>query len=103
MSEVKAESVHEYEIVFIIQPNADEDTQNTLSERFEQVILGFDGEVLGSEPWGRRTLAYPIKKFFEGHYILTRFTMRPEGAPELDRFLRLNEDIIRYLVVRTDE
>lgn len=103
MTEVIADTVHEYEVVYIVQPAADEETQNTLNERFNQVIAGFGGEITGFEPWGRRTLAYPINKFFEGYYMLTRFTMQPEGASELDRFMRLNEDIIRYMVIRTDE
>ncbi|MCB0106199.1 MAG: 30S ribosomal protein S6 [Caldilineaceae bacterium] len=103
MSEVSTEIVHEYETVYIVQPNADEEAQNAINERFTQLILSFGGEVVGVEPWGRRTLAYPIDKFFEGYYILTRFTMRPAGASELDRFLRLHEDVIRYLVIRTNE
>lgn len=95
-------SVHEYEMVYILQPNIDEDGQNTISERLGQTVSSFGGEVLNIEPWGRRTLAYPIKKFFEGHYVLLRFNMQPEGADEVERQLRLNENVIRHLLIRTD-
>jgi len=100
---MSSDLVHEYETVYIAQPNLDEEALNTLSERLTQTVTTYGGEIISSEPWGRRTLAYPIKKFFEGHYVLSRFTMNPEGADELDRFLRLNENVIRYMVIRTDE
>ncbi|MEZ4682130.1 MAG: 30S ribosomal protein S6 [Caldilineaceae bacterium] len=100
---MSSDIIHEYEIVYIAQPNLDEEGLATLNERLTQTIVNYDGAIIGTEPWGRRTLAYPIKKFYEGHYVLTRFTMKPEGAGELDRFLRLNENVIRYMVVRTDE
>lgn len=93
---------HEYEIVYITQPELDEEGQNTLSERFNQTIGNFDGEIISTEPWGRRTLAYPINNFFEGHYTLLRFKMQPEGADELERFLRFNDNVIRHLLIRTD-
>ena len=100
---MSSELLHEYEVVYIAQPNLDEEGLGALSERITQTIVNYDGEINATEPWGRRTLAYPIKKFFEGHYFLTRFTMNPKGATDLDRFLRLNEDVLRYLVIRTDD
>ncbi len=53
--------------------------------------------------WGKRTLAYPIKKLFEGHYVLHRFEMAPNGTGEIDRLLRYNENVLRYLLIRLDE
>ena len=100
---MSSDIVHEYETVYIAQPTLDEEALTALSDRFAQTVVNYGGDVVASEPWGRRTLAYPINKFFEGYYVLTRFTMKPEGADELDRFLRLNENVIRYMVVRTDD
>lgn len=100
---MSSDLVHEYELVYIAQPDLDEEGMNTLSARFTQTISSFGGAVSNIEPWGRRTLAYPINKFFEGHYVLLRFNMEPNGAEEIDRLLRLNENIIRYLLIRTDE
>ena len=67
------------------------------------MLASQEGEVLETELWGRRTLAYPIKKVFEGHYVLQRFTMPAQGTAEIDRYLRLSEDVIRYMLIRTDE
>jgi small subunit ribosomal protein S6 len=54
------------------------------------------------EPWGRRRLAYPIGAFRDGFYIVTRFKMPPEESDTLERNLRLNESVLRHLVVRLD-
>ena len=94
---------HEYEVVFIAQPNLDSDGMKDLYERLATVIANFGGEVTGTDVWGRRNLAYPIKRFFEGQYVLQRCKMAPAGAHELERALRLNENVIRYLIMRTDD
>ncbi len=93
----------EYEMVYVAQPDLAEDGLRDLNERLSQLIASQQGTVSGTEMWGKRTLAYPIKKFYEGHYVLHRFQMAPAGTEELDRLLRLNENVLRYLVVRTDE
>jgi small subunit ribosomal protein S6 len=94
---------HEYELVYILQPELNEDELMGVHDRIEQIVSSQNGEPIDTEIWGRRALAYPIKKHFEGQYILQRFQMEPEGAVELDRYLRFNENVIRFLVLRTDE
>jgi len=94
------QEAREYELVYIIQPEMDESGILSLNERVAQMIGNHSGEVLTTEMWGRRTLAYPIKRNFEGHYVMQRFTMLPDGTEEIERFLRLNEDVIRYLMFR---
>jgi small subunit ribosomal protein S6 len=100
MSEVTR---NEYEVVVVARPTLGEDGLTALNDRVAQVVAGQGGEVTGTELWGKRTLAYPIKKLFEGVYVLHRVALPPQGTAEVDRFLRFNEDVIRYLVVRTDE
>ncbi|HXF60412.1 MAG TPA: 30S ribosomal protein S6 [Caldilineaceae bacterium] len=93
----------EYELVYILQPEMDEQGVLSFNERVSQLVASQSGSVSTTELWGRRGLAYPIGKHFEGHYVLHRFTMPPEGAGEVDRLLRLNENVVRYLLIRTDE
>ena len=93
----------EYEMVYVAQPDLGEEGLRELNERLTQLIASQQGAVSGTEIWGKRTLAYPIKKYYEGHYVLQRFQMAPAGTEELDRLLRINENVLRYLVVRTDE
>ena len=97
------QSQHEYELVYILQPDLNEDDLMSVHDRIEQIVSSQNGELVDTEIWGRRSLAYPIRKYFEGQYILQRFQMEPEGTVELDRYLRFNEDVIRFLVLRTDE
>lgn len=94
---------HEYELVFIVRPNLGEEGVTALTDRVNEVIAAQSGVVQGVEMWGKRTLAYPIKKQFEGIYILNRIAMPPQGTAEVERLLRFNEDVLRYLIVRTDE
>jgi len=95
--------LREYELVFILQPEMDEQGVTGFNERLSQIVAAQSGSVTTTEMWGRRTLAYPIGKFFEGHYVLHRFQMPPEATGEVDRLLRFNENVIRYLLIRTDE
>jgi small subunit ribosomal protein S6 len=95
--------VREYELVYVLQSELDDEGVRGFNDRLNQVIEGQSGTVTTTEMWGRRTLAYPIGKSFEGYYILERFQMDPAGAAEVDRLLRFNESVLRYLLIRTDE
>ena len=81
----------EYELVYILQPDLDEAGVLGVNERVGQVVAGKNGSVISTEVWGRRTLAYPIKRYFEGQYILSRIQMDPAGATDVERLLRSNE------------
>jgi small subunit ribosomal protein S6 len=93
----------DYELVYILQPEMDEQGVLEFNERINQLVTNQSGSVAATELWGRRALAYPIGKYFEGHYVLHRFLMPPAGAGEVDRLLRFNENVVRYLLLRTDE
>ncbi|RIK36656.1 MAG: 30S ribosomal protein S6 [Chloroflexi bacterium] len=95
--------LREYELVFIVQPEMDEQGVAAINDRVGQIVNAQSGSITTTEMWGRRALAYPIGKFFEGQYVLHRFQMLPEAAGEIDRLLRFNENVIRYLLIRTDE
>lgn len=96
-------NLHEYEVVFVARPNLTEDGVAALNDKVTGFVGAQSGQVQATELWGKRTLAYPINKFFEGYYVLHRVSLPPQSTPELDRMLRYNEDVLRYLVVRTDE
>ena len=93
---------HEYELVYILQPELDEQGLSNLNDRLAQLVSDQEGTMTNTELWGRRTLAYPIRKYFEGTYVLHRFQMPPQSVVEVDRLLHFNENVIRYLMIRTD-
>ncbi len=92
-----------YELVFIAQPDLDEEHLNALNEHVQQVITSRGGQIVKLELMGRRKLAYPIKKRKEGHYVLIHAGMEMATIAELERDLKLSEDVLRYLLFRLDE
>jgi len=92
-----------YELVFIAQPDLDEDALNSLVDRVQQVMTDNGGEVQKVERMGRRRLAYSIKKRTEGHYVLVQAGLDRTAIVELERSLRLSGDVLRHLLVRLDE
>ena len=89
-----------YELVYVIRPEADEENYEATVESVGRFITGKGGVVSEVERWGKRRLAYPIKQFGEGTYVLTRFQMQPVYNTELETNLRISEDVIRHLLVK---
>lgn len=87
-----------YELVFVVKPNADEETREAILNKVKEVV-STDGEVTKVDVWGTRKLAYPIAKFNEGHYVLVNFKANVELPKEIDRNLKINENVIRHMIV----
>lgn len=91
--------MREYELVFIIHPDLDE---NAVSETIEKVkgwITDGSGQITKVDLWGRRKLAYPIRKQKEGQYALVLFNAQPTFTAQLERNLRFLEPVMRFSVV----
>jgi small subunit ribosomal protein S6 len=97
---VKDSRLQEYELVYVVSPEVAEESLETKVESISQFITGKEGVIDGVEKWGRKKLAYPIKHFLEGNYVLTKFKMSPAQCKELDANLRISEEIIRHLLIR---
>lgn len=91
-----------YEIMFILNSALEEDRKNALIEMAKEVISA-DGEVQKVDIWGNRKLAYPIEKKYEGYYVVIQFNAGPDLPKELDRKLRISDDVIRHMLVNKDE
>ena len=94
---------HSYELVYVVRADLGDDGIGALNNRLTQAITAQGGQIQNTELWGKRNLAYRVGKYSEGYYVLHRYDMLPKGSTEIDRLLRYNEDILRYLVIRTDE
>lgn len=97
------EDQREYELVYVLLGTMDDEGVRNFNERLNQAVAAQSGSVTSTEIWGRRTLAYPIGKNYDGQYVLQRFQMPPAGTAEIDRYLRFNENVIRYLLIRAGE
>jgi small subunit ribosomal protein S6 len=91
-----------YELVFIVSPEVEEEDLEKVATGVGQMIVDGGGEVVRLESWGRRRLAYPIRRFREGHYVVGHIQMDPEAISGLKDKLGLTEEVIRYLLVKTD-
>jgi small subunit ribosomal protein S6 len=95
--------MHDYELVAIISPEVDEDGMARIVDRVTQSINSRGGAVGEIKNWGRRRLAYPLRKFMEAEYVLARFKLMPKLVRELEREIGTSEEILRYLVVRVSD
>jgi small subunit ribosomal protein S6 len=97
--------VRDYEVTVVIQPQLEDTERNQMIERLDNLLVPGSKEdgALTANHWGVRQLAYPIKKFQEGYYILYEAQIDPTRISDIERSMQYNEDIIRYLVVRKGE
>ncbi|MDR0640472.1 MAG: 30S ribosomal protein S6 [Holosporales bacterium] len=91
-----------YEIVIIVKPDASASHIEALTQTLVSCIADNGGDVAKTEFCGLRHLAYPIKNNRKGHYVLLNVSMAGDGVKEIERFVRLNEDILRFLIVKVE-
>jgi small subunit ribosomal protein S6 len=89
-----------YELTVIVRPELSEEDRDKVLVKLEELIKSSNGEVLSRDMWGRRELAYPIKKYKEGVYVLITFTGDPSTTRDIDYKVKINDDIIRHLLVK---
>lgn len=94
--------MRDYELVYVVKPVLDEETREGVQNKIKEIIETNGGEVTKVDAWGNRKLAYQIAKFTEGFYTLVNFKASVELPKELDRNLKINENVIRHMVVVCD-
>jgi len=88
-----------YEVVYILDPALDQAAVTAKLEKFHALATAQGGEVVAVDHWGNRQLAYPVKKKSSGYYVVAQFRSGGEVLPEFERLLRLDGEVIRYLLV----
>jgi small subunit ribosomal protein S6 len=91
-----------YENVFIARQDISGAQVDALADSFAQLIADNGGEIKKREYWGLRNLAYRMRKNRKGHYVLMNLAAPPAAIAELERTMRINEDVLRYLTIRVD-
>ncbi len=99
---VEDKLLRDYELVIVINPEITEDGLETVLNGINQYITDKGGVVSNVERWGKKKLAYPIKHFLEGIYILTRFKLRPSYGRELEANLRISDEVLRHLLIKVE-
>ena len=91
-----------YELMFIIDPTLEDETKKATIEAVKGIIEN-EGEVVDVDEWGLRKMAYQIQKKSEGYYVVVTFKAEPTLPKELDRRLRISDNVMRHIIVNKDE
>ena len=97
------DGMNPYELMYLVQPTADEERLTAIGERIQQAITGAGGKIEKVNVVGRRRLSYKIDRFRDGIYIVVDFQLAPNAAREVDRTIKLQEEILRHIIIRRDE
>ena len=90
---------HQYEVVYIFDSALEESAITEKLDRFHSLIRQEGGEAPAVDQWGKRTLAFPIRKRDTGYYVVAKFETDPTTLPEFERAIKLDEGVLRFLVV----
>ena len=99
----KTEKLRQYEFIYLVQPEASEEVRAKLQELVTEVISSFKGEFQKNESWGKRKLSYEIRKFSKAYYQYMLFSGLPGVTQELERVLRLRDDCLRFMAIKTSD
>ena len=92
--------LRDYELVFIVSPEVEDEALEATISGVSRFITDKGGVISSEERWGKRKLAYPIKRFLEGSYVLTQLKMRPGWSKELEANLKISEEVLRHLLIK---
>lgn len=95
--------MRKYELMFIVKTTMEQSAASTLANTYKKLITDDKGEVTNFKEMGQRKLAYEIKKQTNGFYFLINFSANTDTIKELDRRLRLDENVIRHMIINLDE
>jgi small subunit ribosomal protein S6 len=93
-------AINKYELMLIVNPNADEERQKEIVERLRTTVEKDKGQVAGIDEWGKKKLAYEIKKETEGVYSVITFTATPQTLAEVERVLGITDEVLRVKTIR---
>ncbi len=94
--------MNQYETAFLIAPNLSEEERENLIQQMEEIVAKKKGKMLNVDKWGKKKLAYPIKKFEEAFYVFFLYEGESDISGELERRFKQTEEVIRYLTVKKD-
>ena len=92
-----------YETIYIVDPNIDAESLDDVATKFLGLITKLKGTIIKISDWGKRKLAYEVKRFDKGYYFVLDFCGLPESVKELERNLKLDDRVLKYLTVKIDD
>lgn len=95
--------MNKYELALVVNAKIDEEARGAVVDKAKDYITRFGGEITEVEEWGKKRLAYEIQKMPEGFYYFIHFDAKSDVPAELEQNVRIMDNVLRFLIVRTDE
>ncbi|UFJ40430.1 30S ribosomal protein S6 [Brevibacillus humidisoli] len=95
--------MRQYEVMYVLRPDLEEEKVKANVARYSEIVTNYGGEITNLQELGKRRLAYEIKKFRDGYYVLMNFKANPDAVAEAERLMKISDDVIRFLFVKEDE
>ncbi|MFC4077249.1 30S ribosomal protein S6 [Salinithrix halophila] len=95
--------MHKYELMYITRPDLDDENLNAVREKIQGTVTQNNGEIVEQEHFGKRRLAYLIDDVREGVYTVVTFSGSNDTVNELDRQIKLNDNVVRHMVINVDD
>lgn len=92
--------MRKYEVMYVIRTDIEQEVAQAAVEKFQGIISNGGGEITKHDVLGKKRLAYEIKKFRDGNYVLVNFTAEPAVVAELERVMKISDEVIRYLITQ---
>ncbi|MDD3652657.1 MAG: 30S ribosomal protein S6 [Desulfotomaculaceae bacterium] len=92
-----------YEVVFILRPDLDEEKNTAVIDKFSDLIVNQGGEITKLDRWGKRRLAYEVKDYREGFYVVLHINAESKVSSELDRVFKITDEVLRHIIIREEE
>jgi small subunit ribosomal protein S6 len=96
------DDLRDYELVLVVSPQLNDEAFDATIDKYSRFITSKGGTIEDTQRWGKRKLAYPIKQFGEGNYVLFKLRMKPAFSRDLEANLRISEEVMRHLLVKMD-
>ena len=94
--------MNNYEVMYIVKP-IEEEAFNAVVTKFDELLTSNGATIEKSDKWGKKHLAYPIQDFNDGLYVLTTFQADPKAVKELDRVMKITDEILRHMIIKKGE
>lgn len=94
--------MNNYEVMYIVKP-VEEEAFNAVVTKFDSLLTSNGATIEKTDKWGKKRLAYPIQDFNDGHYVLVTFSADPAAVKELDRVMKITDEILRHMIIKKGE
>ena len=95
--------MRQYEVMYVLRPDLEEEKVKSNVARYSEVVTNYGGEISKLQEMGKRRLAYEVNGFNDGYYVIVNFQAEPQASKEVERVLKISDDVIKHMVIKLDD